>query len=109
MKLPKQLKSDTLTVTDLFEHFKPIYGTDPDPPSEQPLNHILHESLEIADLDSEISEDELKNAVFAQKNNKRTGTDLLCAELFKSSFDTLCHFLLKLYNRLFANDDYPRL
>ena len=103
------MKSDTLTVTDLFQHFKSIYGTDPDPPSEQQLDHSLDESLENADLDSEISENELKNAVFAQKNNKSTGTDLLCSELFKSSFDILCPFLFKLYNRLFANGEYPRL
>ena len=88
------MKSDTLTITDLFQHFKSIYGTDPDPPSEQQLDHSLYESLENADLDSEISENELKNAVFAQKNNKSTGTDLLYAELFKSSFDILCPFLL---------------
>lgn len=109
IKTSKTVKSDTLTVTDLFQHFKSIYGTDPDPPSEQQLDHSLDESLENADLDSEISENELKNAVFAQKNNKSTGKDLLCAELFKSSFDILCPFLLKLYNRLFAYGEYPRL
>ena len=27
-KTPKTVKSDTLTVADLFEHFKSIYGTD---------------------------------------------------------------------------------
>ena len=37
------------------------------------------------------------------------GTDLLCAELFKSSFDIICYFLLKLHNGLFANGEYSRL
>ena len=46
---------------------------------------------------------------FSQKNNKSTGTDLLCAELFKSSFDILSPFLLKLYNRLLINVEYLRL
>ena len=61
------------------------------------------------DFDMEISETELKTAIFSQKNNKSTGTDRLCAELFKESFDIISPFLLKLYNRLFSNGEYPRL
>ena len=105
----KAVKSDTLTVADLFDYFKSIYGNELDSSSEQPQDPALHESQLNAELDAEISENELKKAVFSQKNNKSTGTDLLCAELFKSSFDIICPFLLKLYNRLFANGEYPRL
>ena len=105
----KTIKSDTLTASELFEHFKSIYGNEPEPSKEQPQDPSLHENQTNANLDGEISEHEIKKAVFAQKNNKSSGTDLLCAELFKSSFNILSPFLLKMYNRLFANGEYPRL
>ena len=69
----------------------------------------MSETQTNADLDGEITETELKHAIFYQKNNKSSGTDHLCAELFKSSFNIISPFLLKLYNRLFANGEYPRL
>ena len=60
-------------------------------------------------MDCDISEQALRKAVFSQKNNKSAGTDDLCSELFKGSFDIVSQFLLKLYNRLFSNGEYPRL
>ena len=60
----KAVKSGTLTVADLFEHFKSIYGNEPDSSSEQPQDPTLHESQLNAELDAEISENELKKAVF---------------------------------------------
>ena len=61
------------------------------------------------DFNMEISETELNTAIFSQNNNKSTSTDRLCAELFKDSIDIVSPFLLKLYNRLFLNEEYPRL
>ena len=100
---------DTLTAADLLEHFKSIYGTEPDPSNVAPQDPSLHEDQTNAMLDEEISQNELKKAIFSQKNNKSSGTDLLCAELFKLSFEIICPFLLKLYNRIFTNGEYPRL
>ena len=40
--------------------------------------------------------------------NKSPGIDNLSSELFKISFDIVSPFLLKLYNRLFSNGEYPR-
>ena len=60
------------------------------------------------ELDAEITEAELKEAVFHQKKNKSSGIDHLNAELFKISFDIISPFLLKLYNRIFQNGEYPR-
>ena len=101
--------SDTLTVDELFNHFQSIYGIEPDQLGDQPVGTQQAQTHVNSSLDEEISENELKNAVFAQKNNKSTGSDLLCAELFKSSYDIITTFLLKLYNRLLLNGEYPRL
>ena len=34
--------------------------------------------------------------------------DNLCAEIFKNSFDIISPFLIILFNRLFANGEYPK-
>ena len=70
---------------------------------------LNNENLQNEYLDSEISENEIKYAVFSQKNNKSTGTDQLCAELFKAAYDIISPFLLRLFNRLLSNSEYPRL
>ena len=48
------------------------------------------------ELDAEISLTEIKNAIFAQKNNKSTGTDQICAEILKATFDIVSHFLIQI-------------
>lgn len=103
----KSAQSDKLNVNDLFEHFKTIYGEEPE--DTNPQMPVITEPQSHTDFDSEISENEIKTAIFSQNNNKSTGTDCLCAELFKESFDIISPFLLKLYNRLFSNGEYPRL
>ena len=45
---------------------------------------------------------------FPPKNNKASGPDEICAERLKTSFDYICPFLLKLYNRIFNRAEYPR-
>ena len=103
----KPTTSETLTAADLFDHFKSVIGDEQDVTEEQNFNTNYENQNE--DLDREISENEIKCAIFSQKNNKSTGTDQLCSELFKASYDIISPFLLALFNRLLANSEYPRL
>ena len=106
----KSPHSDSLTAEDLLNHSKTVFGgdtnfpADPEhaqaPPPPEPHMH--------PELDAEVTEAELKEAVFHQKNNKSPGDDNLNAELFKISFDIISPFLLKLFNRLFQNAEYPQ-
>ena len=83
------------------------------PPSQQ--GHQPHQSepqhVTHPELDAKITEAELKDAIFhkkkKKKKNKSPGIDNLNSELFKISFDIISPFLLKLYNRLFLNGEYP--
>ena len=102
----KQNQSAKLTAADLYDHFKSIYGEERDQPPEQ---IFVDENTQNYEMDCDISEQELRKAVFSQKNNKSSGTDYLCSELFKGSFDIVSPFLLKLLNRLLSNGEYPRL
>ena len=58
-------------------------------------------------LDYEITYDDLKKAVFPPKNEKSSGRDVLIAEIYKQSFDEMSPFILKLFNRIFSNSEYP--
>ena len=47
--------------------------------------------------------------MFCQNNNKSSGLDCICAEMFKySSFDYISSFLKKLFNRQFSRGEYPK-
>ena len=100
----KSSQSNNLTAENILDHFNSAYGGT-DEPSQQQEPDL--DSVTDSELDSEITETEIKNAVFSQKNNKSSGIDNLCAELFKCSYDIISPFLVKLFNRLFSNGEYP--
>ena len=89
----KAQKSEKITNTDLFDHFKFIYGQDENSTGQEDRDlHVNPEQVVNEELDAEISLTEIKNAIFAQKNNKSTGTDQICAEILKASFDIVSPF-----------------
>ena len=75
----KSSESNNLTAENLLDHFNSVYGGT-DEPSQQQEPDL--DSVTDSELDSEITETEIKNAVFSQKNNKSSGTDNLCADFF---------------------------
>ena len=108
----KSPQSESLTAEDLLNHFKIVFagdtGTPAGPQQAQATQASEPRNNAHPELDAEITEAELKEAVFHQKNNKSPGIDNLNAELFKISLDIISPFLLKLYNRIFQNGEYPR-
>jgi hypothetical protein len=94
--------SNKLKVDELFNHFKHLYG-------EESNTSQFNENVHISDdfLDKDISYEEIRNAVFSQNNNRSSGPDELCAEIFKCSFDKISNVLYVLFNRLFHNGEYP--
>ena len=68
-------------------------------------NNVDENLIEDVDLDCDISVEELRSAISSQNNNKSPDEDNVIAEIFKSGFDLLSPFLLKLYNKLFNSVD----
>ena len=58
-------------------------------------------------LNSDITEEEIKEAISHSKAGKAAGPDLILNELLKSSNDII-PFLLKYFNGLFSNGKYPK-
>jgi hypothetical protein len=93
---------DDISIDALYEHFKSIYDN-----NEHTTYDNINNETEDEDLDSNINEEELKLAIFAQNDNKSPGPDQLYAEYFKCSYDIIKPVLLNLFNRLFINGEYP--
>jgi hypothetical protein len=98
-------KPNNLNLSDLFTHFKNLYGTDNlnNDLNDDDLYDVIHDD----DLDQEINFQELKHAVFSQNNGKSSGIDTIFAEIYKHSFDIIAPFLLSLFNRLLSKGEYP--
>ena len=79
-----------ITITDLFDHFKSIYGEDENSTGQEDRAlHVNPEQVVNEEVDAEISLTEIKMQ-FCWKNNKSTGTDQIYAEMFYSNCITDC-------------------
>ena len=105
-------EADSLTVEDLYKHFKTVLGD-----SDGNTDHTNDNNTNIDftdrtntddDLDSNFTEMELRQAVFSQKDNKSPGLDCISSEILKTSYDVISPCLLYLYNRMYSSGEYPR-
>ena len=71
----------------------------------QSENYVEESDIFDADLDSDITIQELKKAVFHKKNNKYYGLDNICTDVLKSSFAIIIPFLLKLINQILTQEN----
>ena len=63
----KSVQSDMLNIDECYEHFKNVYSGSTEPPPEQQTN--LGDNLD-TDLDTEISESEIREAIFSHTKKK---------------------------------------
>ena len=63
--------------------------------------------IENNDLDINISEQEIRKALFKQKNGKASGPDDISAEILKVFYFIISPYLVKLFNKMFTNAEYP--
>ena len=59
------------------------------------------------ELDAQITEEEVRKAIFKQKNNKASGPDEISAEIIKSSYIVVSTYLVSIFNNLFNTSEYP--
>ena len=103
-----QEKADTLTIEQLHDHFKAMFGETHDiNPESDTTNFDLGNETTFEELDYAFTEPELRRAVFSQKDNKSPGLDSISSEIIKTSSDFISSFLLRLYNRMFNTGEYP--
>lgn len=97
-------KNNDIKIENLFDHFNTLLGQDTDTLFNDTQ---FPQHLNDVELDSPITEHEIRLAVFKQKNGKASGPDELSAEIIKSSYDIISPYLVKIFNTLFDNSQYP--
>ena len=110
----KRQSSDTLTSDDFFVHFQEVFSggnreniLDPDSNEHDVGAPQQDTDLTDPDLDSEITQDEVRSVVFSLKNSKSPGLDNLAAEVFKTACDLLSPYMVKIFNKIFMSGEYP--
>ena len=99
----KKVCGKNLKIDDLFDHFRTMFANE----DSQSENFENENDTFDPDLDLDISMEELKKALFHQKNNKSYGLDNICTEVLKSSFSIISPILLKRINQIFNSGQYP--
>ena len=97
-------KNIDVDMKDLYNHFNTLLGQVPE---NNNANDIEFQDIQDNELDSKITEQEIRQAVFNQKSGKSPGPDELTAELIKASYDIISPHLTSILNRLFDNSEYP--
>ena len=101
--------SSDIKLDDLYEHFSNLLGQqDQDNANDINItNNADNDMIEDNDLDINISEQEIRKALFKQKNGKASGLDDISAEILKVSYSIISPYLVKLCNKMFTNAEYP--
>ena len=97
--------TNDIKMEDLYEHFHTLLGQEPD--NINVTNNDDEEQIEDNELDFNIIEQEIRKTLFKQKNGKENGPDNISAEILKASYDIVSPNLVKLFNKLFNNAEYP--
>ena len=96
--------SNDIKIEDLYNHFNNLLGQNEASNETEETEIPIIEDIE---LDCEISEEEVRRAVFYQKSGKAAGPDEISAEIIKASYENISPFLVSIYNNLFNNAHYP--
>ena len=102
----KNITQNSIAVDELHDHFKRMFGEQPEPNQNTEPN--VNMNIINAELDEQFTYSELHSAIFSQNNNKTPGIDSITSEIIKASYDITCPFLLKLYNYMYETGQYPR-
>lgn len=86
-------------MNDLYEHFNTLLsqGTD------AIVDDQDFQTIEDIDLDCEITEHEVRKALFIQNKGKSCGPDDISAEIIKAAYDIISPQLVSFFNKLFIN------
>ena len=96
--------NNDIKIEDLYNHFNNLLGQN-DESNEN--NETEIPNIEDLELDYDITEEEVRHAVFHQKNGKSPGPDQIAAEIIKTSYEHISPLLISIYNNLFKNAIYP--
>lgn len=111
--LGKKVQSNTILAQEWFDYFKNLFNNlvnnneNENLAMGNPDGDVLEIRDDDEDLNADITQDEIYDAIRSLKNNKAAGPDCLIGEFFKNAPGSFVPFLCKLYNKLFSTGTYP--
>ena len=118
---PRENKDVNIKIDQWQNHFSHVLGSTDHNVSESEPAHVINDCNLFVDLDThapdtnhetheldvEITEDEVIEAIRNLKNNKAPGLDSISAEFLKSGQTAIVPFLTKLFNEMFNRGYFP--
>ena len=99
-----------IDINDWQNHFEKILGSSGDHPSRgasSDCSRSPEEEVVIPELDDEMTEDEVRQAIRRLKPGKSPGLDQVLGEFLKAAEIQIVPFLTKLFNRIYDSGQYP--
>ena len=90
-----------ISKTAWFNHFRNVLGEDSQSEAQdEEVEQIDSDCPGVADLDKEMSPEEIRSAVLHLKNNRSPGLDNITAEMLKNSLEETLPFLVTFFNHI---------
>ena len=104
----RKIKWPNITIEQWQDHYTSLFNpedrrTDP----RQAYRDINEQSVNVEELDHDISSQEIDKAFHKLKRNKATGLDEVSAEILIHSKDKIQPYLCKLFNKIFEMGYFP--
>ena len=74
---------------------------------EQPEEHICSQNIEVEDLDTDFTEEEIQNAISKMKAGKAAGGDTIPPEFIKEAGQKLIPYLKSMFDNIYSKGDFP--
>lgn len=107
---PKRKSKCVANIDTMYEHFKNILGSEQCELSNEIktlIDSININELHVEELDADITDTEIINAIKSLNRGKSTGCDEISGEMFIADPDFFAPILLILFNKLFEYGIYP--
>lgn len=110
----KDIQSPNVATNEWVSHFKHLLNVQPDTQNKSFLDYIqcslpvLEQNMSQGQLDYEISDKELENAITKLKNGKAVGPDKISNEMIKHGGSHFHGALKLLFNRVISSGCYPK-
>jgi hypothetical protein len=103
-----------VSANEWFTHFENVFNDgveQPSRPNTRVVDNLqdesVNENVEIEDLEKDISEEEVKDALNSLKNGKAAGSDFIIGEFMKYAASIIVPFMVIFLNKLFSSGIYP--
>ena len=103
----KNIKLPKISIVEWGTYFKNLLNPLKGHSKFNTHTETQNEEITIEELDKDISQTEISNAIDKLKKGKSAGLDDISPDLLKLAKPKISNYLLKLFNKIYSTSDYP--